>query len=179
MTLCRSGEYRASMALVSTGDATGFSPSHWKEWHYLLNGCYAHRSPYLLQWFQKMTYGQDDNQDNDSWEESSNLHKKSPLSVCILEYCFLEFRFRILSYPIPTCVLPPVLSCTPDLDSEVLAAKPLNAPPKTLPIPKAINSFKNTKRIFIYYDQTRHFVSLLSLAIYLFSSKVFTFLSVC
>jgi len=44
-----------------------------------------------------------------------------------------------------TCVLPPVLSCTPDLDKAVLEANPLNDPPNILPSPKAISSWSKTK----------------------------------
>lgn len=41
---------------------------------------------------------------------------------------------------IPTCVLPPVLSWTPDLERAVLPANPLKAPVNMLLTPKAINS---------------------------------------
>lgn len=57
-----------------------------------------------------------------------------------------------------TCVLPPVLSWTPDLERAVLPANPLNAPVNMLLTPKAINSCRRQgRKIFLKWSLSEEY----------------------
>lgn len=59
---------------------------------------------------------------------------------------WLRSRWALQTSSWNTCVLPPVLSCTPDLERAVLPANPWKDPVKMLLTPKAINSLRGEEK---------------------------------
>ena len=66
--------------------------------------------------------------------------------LCMAYWICLMCEVRQAVAPCPTCVFPPVLSCTALLERAVLEAKALNAAPNILLTPKAISSYDKTHK---------------------------------